>query len=74
MTTDLAIGEIVSAPRLTFKPGAFALVTVTGSGFEVSGAAFDREAAEAWVAAKPEIRRYSDVLVFAITGKEGGLS
>jgi len=65
--------EGIVTPRLTFEPGAYVLVTVTGAGFEVSGAALDLEAAEEWVAGNPLIRRYTDVLFFAMSRerKEG---
>ena len=49
---------------LRFEPGAFALVTVTGYAFEVSGVTMDRQVAEQWVAENPAVRRYTDVLVF----------
>jgi hypothetical protein len=54
---------------LRFAPGAFALVTVTGYAFEVSGVTMDPQVAEQWVAENPAIRRSTDVLIFTHDGQ-----
>lgn len=54
---------------LHFAPGAFALVTVSNYAFEISGVTLDEQVAREWVAENPEMRRYTDILVWSHNGQ-----